>query len=123
MKSVNFPNMINGNSTNIIEDSKATANNLKLLVGSNQGELFGDPFYGPALKKHFFNQNGKILKDVVTDELYTQIKIFMPQLYVERKNIQIIQDGRGRLVANIRAVDQGNYQNYNYSLVLFQNGE
>lgn len=123
MKSISFPNMISGNSANILEDSKATENNLKLLVGSLQGELLGDPFYGPGLKKYFFNQNGKILKDVVTDELYTQIKVFMPQLYVERKNIQIIQDGKGRLVAKIRAVDRGNYENYNYSLVLLQNGE
>lgn len=123
MKSINFPNMLSHSSTNTIEDKKATLNNLKLLCASGQGELFGDPFYGPGIKKYMYSQNSKLLKDVITDELYTQINVFMPQLYVQRKDIEILQNERGKLTANIRVTDRQTYETVSYSLVLFGEGE
>ena len=76
MKSIAFPRMIlNKTSSNIIDDRQATKNNIANLLGSEQGTLFGDPFYGIRLKFYMFEQNSKVLKDILIDEIYTQIKV------------------------------------------------
>ncbi len=123
MKSLNFPNMLSHSSTNLIEDKKATLNNMKLLIGSGKGELLGDPFYGPGIKKYIYSQNGKLLKDIIIDEIYTQVSVFMPQVYIQRKDIEILQNERGKITANIKVIDKQTYDAVSYSLVLFGEGE
>ena len=120
MKATNFPKMFGTTtSTSIITDKKATLNNLKLLLGSEKTTLFGDPYYGIRLKYYMFDQNGRILKDIIIDEIYTQIKLFMPQIRVERKDIDLVQDKVG-ITANIRVTYITDYTQDNYSLVLFK---
>ena len=120
MKATNFPKMFGTTtSTSIITDKKATLNNLKLLLGSEKTTLFGDPYYGIRLKYRMFDQNGRILKDIIIDEIYTQIKLFMPQIRVERKDIDLVQDKVG-IIANIRVTHITDYTQENYSLVLFK---
>ena len=87
MKSIAFPKMFNSNSTRIIEDKEATTTNLKSLLHSEKGEFLGDPFYGIRLKRYLFEQNTGILKDIIIDEIYTQIALFMPQLKLDRKSV------------------------------------
>lgn len=124
MKSINFPNMFKSTSaTEILTDKTATLNNLKLLLNSEKGELSGDPFYGIRLKRYLFEQNNKILKDIIIDEIYTQISVFMPQLIIKRKDIDVIQTNRGTLVANIKVTNKVDYTVDSYSLVLFNGGE
>lgn len=95
MRSIQFPKMFNTNGTIVTEASDykaATKQNLKLLLRSEKGELFGDPYFGIRIKRYTFEQNSYILKDILIDEIYTQLALFIPQLKVERKNIEIIQD-------------------------------
>ncbi len=121
MKSIGFPKMFGTTtSSNIINDKKATLTNIKLLLGSEKSTLIGDPYYGIKLKYYMFEQNGKILKDIIIDEIYTQIKTFIPQVIVNRNDIDIIQDEKGKLIANIRVTYLVDYTQENYSLVLFK---
>ena len=121
MKSIGFPQMFGTTtSSNIILDKKATLNNIKLLLGSEKTTLFGDPYFGIKLKYYMFEQNGKILKDIVIDEIYTQIRTFIPQVTLKRSDIDIIQDEKGKLIANIRVTYLVDYTQENYSLVLFK---
>lgn len=121
MNSLAFPNIFNNTSTNVIEDHKATVNNLKLLLASSKGSLFGDPYFGTLIKKLTFEQNNKILQDIVIDEIYTVILQFVPQLLLDRKNIRITSDGIN-LYANIRAQNILDYETdmYNINLISYE---
>ena len=118
MRSICFPKMFNTNSTNISKDFDATKQNTLLLLHSEKGELFGDPYFGIRLKRYLFDQNNYILKDIIIDEIYTQLALFMPQLIVERKDIKIVQE-RAKLYCRFKAINQANFQTDMYSLVLY----
>ena len=93
MYSLAFPNMFKcAYRTELVEDEDATRSNLKLLLNSERYSLFGDPYYGTALKKMLFEQNSVILKDLIIDEIYTSIITFMPQIKLNRKDITITTD-------------------------------
>ena len=119
MNSIRFPNMFENNSTTVTEGKSASLQNLKLLLGSEKGELLGDPFFGIRKSKYTFNQNGFVLKDIIIDEIFTQIKVFAPQLTVMRQDIKIFQKGTA-LHAKIKATNNIDFQTDIYDLVLFQ---
>lgn len=127
MKSIKFPNMFSTNSTKVWEESeylKATDQNLKLVLQSMHGELLGDPYFGTLLREYMFDQNSYILRDIIADMIYTQVAIFIPQLYVTRRDIQIFQDKRkGQLVCQIRGINQLDYQPNTFELLLFKESQ
>ena len=51
MNCIGFPKMFKANSTVIKKDLDATTECALLLLGSEQGELLGDPQFGIKLKK------------------------------------------------------------------------
>lgn len=122
MKSIAFPKMFNSNSTRIIEDKDATERNLCSLLHSEKGEFLSDPFYGIRLKRYLFEQNTGILKDIIIDEIYTQIALFMPQIKVHRKDITIVQD-RYKLYATIKCINRVDFTTDMFNIVIFQEGE
>lgn len=89
MNSLKFPDMFTNVSTKTISGREATLSNLKLILKSDKGSLFGDPYFGSNLKKLIFNQNNTILRDIVIDDIYTTIVTFIPQVILERKDIKI----------------------------------
>ena len=109
MKSIAFPKMFNTNSTNVVKDFDATAQNLVLTLGTEKGELFGDPYFGLRLKKFLYEQNNAILRDMLIDEIYTQVALFMPQLIVKRSDIKIVAK-RAKLYCKIKATNQANFK-------------
>jgi len=121
MNSIKFPNMFNINSTNCAKDMDATRQNLFLLMKSEKGELFGDPYFGLRLKRYLFDQNNFIIKDVLIDEIYTQIALFLPQVVVRRKDIKINRDPyeKGKLLVTFLATNQLDFTTDMYSLVLY----
>lgn len=121
MYSFQFPNMVSNTSANIIQDHEATASNLKLILGSTRGSLFGDPYYGTNLKRLMFEQNNQILRDLVIDDIYTTINTFMPQIKVNRNNITITSN-RAAVYANIKALNLLDYTTdlYNINLTNFE---
>lgn len=46
MYSINFPDMVSSVTTKLISDHDATVQNLKLVLLSDRGSLFGDPYFG-----------------------------------------------------------------------------
>lgn len=119
MKSIAFPKMFNTTSTNIVKDFDATKQNTLLLLRSEKGELFGDPYFGIRLKKYIYEQNNYVLKDIIIDEIYTQLALFMPQLIVKRSDIKIEQS-RATLYCYFKATNQANFKTDTYSLVLYK---
>lgn len=117
MRSIKFPNMFSNTVTNIVEDYDATLQNLKMLLWSEKGELFGDPYYGTNLRKFLYDQNDAILRDLLIDDIYTAIATFMPQIKVNRKDIIITSDG-AKITINIIALNRVNFQTDLYSIAL-----
>lgn len=89
--SIAFPDMFGSTKTYTINDHEATTSNLILMLKSERGSLYGDPYFGTDLRKVIFTQNGIVLKDLVIDEIYTDIITFMPQLQLTRKNIEVYE--------------------------------
>lgn len=91
--SIAFPEMFSTARTNIIEDKQATGSNMKLLLASWKKALLGDPYFGTNLKKFLYEQNNILLQDLIIDEIYVSLQIFMPQVYLKRKDIKITHSG------------------------------
>lgn len=123
MKSIKFPKMFNTNSTNIWKADEylaSTTQNVKLVLKSTRGELIGDPYFGLMLKQFMFDQNNYILKDQIIDMIYTQLALFIPQVKVERDDIEIVQDKqKGKLYCTFSGINQIDYQLNTFNLLLF----
>lgn len=122
MKSIKFPEMIKHHYVDTISDIDATYQNLKLFLTSEKGEFVFDPFFGIRLKRYIFEQNNFILRDIIIDEIYEQITIFMPQLIIRRDDITITAD-RAKIYCNIKARNQKDFELNSYNLVLYNSGE
>lgn len=122
MNSIKYPDMFSPTSTNVVEGKAASAQDLVLLLSSEKGELLGDPFFGVRLKRYIYDQNNYVLRDILADEIFTQIRTFAPQLTVNRDDIKITQEG-DRLHATIRAINKVDYTTDMYDLELFEDEE
>lgn len=121
MKSIGYPKIFKTKtSSNIIVDKKATLNNIRLLLTSEKGQLLGDPYFGVRLKKYLFEPNNAVLKDIIIDEIYSQIKLFIPQVMIDRRDIDVVQRDKGKLVATIKLTYVVDFSRETYSLVIFQ---
>jgi phage baseplate assembly protein W len=127
MRSFHFPDMIKANSSNVWKSSEfnnATKQNTTLLLQSERGELFGDPYFGLMLQHYLFNQNSVILRDAIIDTIYTQLALFIPQVRFNRNDIEIIQDKqRGKLICKCSGISQIDYTTNTYDLVLFEESD
>ena len=122
MNSIAFPKMIKNNHVQTVSDYDATLQNMKLLLGSEKGEIRFDPFFGIRLKRYLFEQNNPVLMDVLIDEIYEQLVIFMPQLIITRSDITLTKD-TAKVYVNIKARNQKDFELNSYNLVLFNNQE
>jgi phage baseplate assembly protein W len=127
MKSIEFPRMFTSSSTNVTNTSlQATMQNILSLLGSEKREFTSDPDYGISIKRYMFEQNNFVLRDIIIDEIYTQISIFIPQVIINRKDIRIRQSGIGRrakLEATIKVTNRLDFTTNMFDLVLFNNEE
>lgn len=123
MRSIKFPKMFSSNSTNVWKSSEykqATAQNIITLLKCERFELIGDPYFGSMIKHYMFDQNNYVLKDAIIDMIYNQLAIFIPQVKINRNDIEIVQE-RGVLYCNFHGINQIDYTVDTYSLALFDN--
>lgn len=119
MYSIQFPDMVLGVSTNLVKDKEATSQNLKLMLLSDRGSLFGDPYFGTLWRKLIFDQNNEILRDIIIDDILTSIETFMPQLLVKREDITVVSD-KYSVSINIKALNLIDYETNMYSIKLME---
>lgn len=117
MYSISFPNMLSSVNTKLVTDHDATYQNLRLLLLSDKKGLFGDPYFGTALKRLLYNQADNILIDLVIDEIYTNILIFMPQIRLERKDVVVYTD-KINVYVTIKCVNMLDFQLDTYTINL-----
>lgn len=117
MYSINFPNMVSSVTTNLISDHDATVQNLKLVLLSDRGSLFGDPYFGTLWKRLLFDQNNVIIRDILIDDMLTTIETFIPQLLVTRKDITVTSD-KYNVYITIKGTNLLDYQLDTYNIKL-----
>jgi phage baseplate assembly protein W len=105
MYSIAFPDMFDSARTKLVEDSKATLQNIHLLLESAKGSLFGDPYFGTRLKSYIYEQNNVVLRDIIIDDILVALQTFIPQISVKRKNIQLILD-KNDIYATINCINK-----------------
>lgn len=122
--SFSFPDMIDNNSGGYkyIDDKESIKQNLRLLLLSKKTELLGDPYFGTNLQRLIFDPNDIIIKDLVVDEIYNVIKIFMKEIFIERKNITITKN-KGNLYVNLNLIYKLDRTNDLYNIILISNEE
>ena len=120
ISSIAFPDMLSSSRMNTVQDNSATKSNLRLLLLSNKNSLFGDPYFGTELKNVIYSQNGAIIKDLIVDEIYTAIAVFMPQLRVKRDDISVESDGIA-IYTSFTALNLLNYTTDIYNIKLTNN--
>ena len=126
MRPLKFPNIFNTNNSNVWPSKsfkESTTQNLMLLLNTERGELLGDPYFGCRIKSNLFNQNNQVLDDILINEIYNQIALFMPQIRVNRQDITISREERGKLYISIRGISQIDYTEVSYNLVMLENAE
>lgn len=116
--SIKFPDMFRSASTKTVSELEATSQNLKILLMSEKSSLFGDPYFGTNLKKLIFEQNNQVLRDIVIDDIYSAIATFLPQLKVNRKDIELNSDGT-TLYVSIKARNLLDFNLETINLALF----
>ena len=122
MYSINFPQMLSNNQTNLLEYKEAVKSDLLLLMSSERLSLLGDPYFGIALKRAIFMQQGSYIVDLLIDEIYTTIINFMPRIFVSRKDIQIYGEGTN-LYAKIKVTYLLDHTSDLYTIDLMTSGE
>ena len=116
--SISFPNMFSTGSTKVKYDRDATKQNLLLLLMTTKQSLLGDPNFGTNIKKLIFEQNSNILRDIVIDEIHSNIQIFLPQIKVQREDIELVAQGN-TLYVNVKARNMIDYSFEDISLALY----
>lgn len=105
MYSIAFPDMFNSSGTKLVKDKDATMSNMRLLLASWKNSLFGDPYFGTNIKNFIYEQNNIVLRDLVIDDILVSLQQFMPQLYVQRKDITVTNSGTDVYV-NINCINK-----------------
>ena len=94
MYSIGFPDIFNGSTVNLDKDYYAIKTNLKALLMSNRGGLFGDPNYGLNMKQILWDQAcNPVVVELLKDEIFNAIYSYMPQITVTRDDIDVTVDG------------------------------
>lgn len=122
MYSIKFPDMFSYSKTNLIKDNEATLSNTKLLIGAWKNSLYGDPFFGTNVKQYVYEQNNVILRDIIIDDLFESIRMFIPQILVKREWIKITQENQA-LYATINCINKLDNQPDMFTIRLLRENE
>ena len=118
--SISFPNMFNKSTTNLEKDFDAIRQNIVLLLGSNKGGLFGDPWFGTDIKQVLWDPNHRdILTDIIRDQIFESINTYMPNnISINRNDITInIVDNYANVQINLSAYTNKENDLLNISLL------
>jgi phage baseplate assembly protein W len=84
--SLAFPNMFNiaTNQVSVIEDTASVANRTRLLILTEQTELYNNPDFGVGLKRHLWHYNNDAERGLVKDRITQQLRLHEPCVYPEK---------------------------------------
>ena len=123
MNCLSFPKIFK---TDVVTDVKkgynATLECIKLLLMTERGSLFGDPEFGIRLRRYWYEQNSYVVRDILRDEIFDQIQVFIPQITVQRSDITITQE-HNKCTIHIKAINKADFQPSSYDVQLTREEE
>lgn len=93
---IKLPSMLQLSSSDVIttdSNDDYIGTNLKLLLLTAKGELFGDPSYGTHIKKYLFDINNSATQDLIKEEIISAVTLYMPMISIARTDVTFIVDG------------------------------
>ena len=123
---ISFPDIFNKSTINLKKDYDAIRQDLVLLLASNKGGLYGDPWFGTRIKPVLWNQNHPdIMLDLIRDDIYESIYSYMSEnvgIDLEKEDITItIVDTYVNVEINLSAYS--NKENDMLNISLLNEGE
>lgn len=78
--SINFPNMFDvaRNTVAVIEGTASIANRVKLLILTEENELYNSPQFGVGLKRHLWKYNNENEKAIIRDRVVEKLRLYEP---------------------------------------------
>lgn len=122
--SFSHPNMISSSSGGFLskDDKTLVKQNLRLILSTTRTELYGDPYFGTNLKRLLFDPNDIVLKDLVIDNVFLAIRMYLKEITVARSDITITQH-KQMLVCSIKFQYNKDGTNDLYRINLITNEE
>ena len=78
--SISFPNMIDvsRNTVAVLEGNDSIANRSKLLIMTEENEMYNSPQFGVGLKRHLWKYNNENEKAIIRDRITEKLRIYEP---------------------------------------------
>lgn len=78
--SINFPNMFDvaRNTVAVIEGTASIANRVKLLILTEENEMYNSPQFGVGLKRHLWKYNNENEKAIIRDRVVEKLRLYEP---------------------------------------------
>lgn len=78
--SLGFPNMIDvaHNSVNVLHDNESILNRCKLLILTEENELYNSPDYGVGLKRHLWKYISNNERAIIRDRIAAKLRVYEP---------------------------------------------
>lgn len=78
--SINFPNMIDvsRNTVSVIEGNASIANRCRLMILTEENEMYNSPQYGVGLRRHLWKYNNDNEKAIIRDRIIDKLRIYEP---------------------------------------------
>ena len=112
--------MFSKSTTNLEKDFDAIKQDVVLLLASNKGGLYGDPWYGTNVKQVLWDPNHRdILTDIIRDHIFESINTYMPNnITINREDITVnIVDNYANVQINLSAYTNKRNDMLNISLL------
>lgn len=78
--SISFPNMfdVSRNTVTILKDNESIANRCKLLILTEENEMYNSPNFGVGLRRHLWKYNTDNEKAIIRDRITEKLRIYEP---------------------------------------------
>ena len=78
--SISFPNMfdVSRNTVAVLKGNESIANRCKLLILTEENEMYNSPQFGVGLKRHLWKYNTDNEKAIIRDRVVEKLRIYEP---------------------------------------------
>ena len=78
--SISFPNMIDVSrgTVAVLKDNESIANRCRLLILTEENEMYNSPEFGVGLKRHLWKYNNENEKAIIRDRITEKLRMYEP---------------------------------------------
>lgn len=103
--------------TQLIKEIPSIEQSIRLLLTTAKGELFGDPAFGCNLYSYLFEYEGKVLNQLIKDDIVETLTRQDSRVSVSEEDIDIVEEDRFLRITVRYKVRYSNYSSSTTILV------